>query len=273
MSLALEILCGFSVQEIANSFLTNRETIKKKLQGAREKLRVEKVALSSPGTNEIDQRIQSVLTTLYLLFNEGYFSQSSNNIIKKDVCSEAIRLTYFLTENEATNTPPVYALHALMCFQSSRLDARINTSGETVLYEEQDRKLWNNELIEKGNYFLNRSATGNTITKYHLEASIAYWHTTNDHSINKWQTILQLYNQLLFIEYSPVAALNRAFAYSKVYGSKAAIEEVEKLDLVANRFYHSLLGSLYTFINADKAITHLDKAISLTDSVADKQVL
>jgi RNA polymerase sigma-70 factor (ECF subfamily) len=213
------------------------------------------------------------MTTIYLLFNEGYFSKSGNSIIKKDVCSEAIRLALLLTGFGATNTPSVNALLALMFFQSSRLDARINEQGEAVLYEDQDRSLWDQQLIEQGNYYLNLSAQGDKLTRYHLEAGIAYWHTTSSNSKEKWNAILQCYNQLLLIEYSPVAALNRAYAYSKVFGNEAAIIEAEKLQMSGNYFYHSLLGEFYTPIEKEKAIDHLQKAKTLTGSVTDRQVL
>jgi RNA polymerase sigma-70 factor (ECF subfamily) len=273
VSLALQILCGFSIEEIANAFLTNKETVKKRLLRAREKLRNESANLDTPGPNEINKRLDNVMTTIYLLFNEGYFSKTGNSIIKKDVCSEAIRLALLLTGAGTTNTPSVNALLALMFFQSSRLDARMNEQGEAVLFEDQDRSLWDQQLIEQGNYYLNLSAQGNKLTRYHLEAGIAYWHTISGNPIEKWNAILQCYNQLLLIEYSPVAALNRAYAYSKVFGNKAAIMEAEKLQMTGNYFYHSLLGEFYTSVEKEEAVGHLQKAKTLTGSVTDRQVL
>jgi predicted RNA polymerase sigma factor len=213
-----------------------------------------------------------VLKTLYLLFNEGYFSKTNNQLIRKDLCSEAIRLAFTLTENVLTNTTQTNALLALMCFQSSRLDARTNDNGEAILFEEQDKSLWNNELVEKGNDYLITACTGNTLSKYHLEAAIAYWHTTPTGE-NKWQHILQLYNQLILIEYSPITALNRAFAYAKVYGYEAAIPEVKKLHLSNNNYYYSMLGYLYADTDINAAINHYNKAITLTKSRAEKQTL
>ena len=157
---------------------------------------------------EITLRLDAILKTLYLLFNEGYFSKTNDQLIRKDLCSEATRLTLILTENPLTNTPQVNALLALMCFQSSRLEARLNGAGEIVLFDEQDKNLWDKALIERGNYYLVNACEGNEVSKYHLEAGIAYWHTTPTGQ-NKWQHILQLYNQLIDINYSPVTALNR----------------------------------------------------------------
>jgi RNA polymerase sigma-70 factor (ECF subfamily) len=273
VSLALQILCGFSIEEIAYAFLTNKETVKKRLLRAREKLRNEPVQLTTPTPKEIIERIDNVLTTIYLLFNEGYFSKTSNSIIKKDVCSEAMRLALFLTADNNTSKPAVHALLSLMCFQSSRFDARVNDKGEAVLFEDQNRKLWNQQLIDQGNYYLNLSASGNTLTKYHLEAGIAYWHTTDNNTLEKWNAILQCYNQLLIIEYSPMAALNRAYAYAKVFGYDMAIIEAEKLKLEGNYFYHSLLGELYNTTDTNKAIAHFEKAIALTASAVDKNTL
>lgn len=274
--LALQILCGFSVEEIANAFLSNKETIKKRLFRARENLRTEHFKIENLPPNEIVSRLDSVSATLYLLFNEGYFSKSTNNLIRKDLCLEAIRLTFILTENSLTNTPNANALLALMCFQSSRLEARlearINDFEEAVLFDEQDKNLWNKELINKGNYYLIKACAENELSKYHLEASIAYWHTTTADN-EKWKHILQLYNQLILLEYSPITTLNRTFAFAKVYGNGKAISEAEKLNLPTNHYYHSLLGYLYSPINTDKAINHFRQSISLTNSDIEKKHL
>src|ERR1700712_1242146 len=144
--LALQILCGFSIEEIANAFLSNKETIKKRLLRARDNLRKENFKLQKLNPVEIQGRLDNVLTALYLLFNEGYFSKSNNNLIRKDLCAEAIRLTLILIENPQTGTAKTNALLSLMCLQSSRFDARINEMDEVVLFDEQDKSLWNKEL-------------------------------------------------------------------------------------------------------------------------------
>ncbi|MEN7548714.1 sigma-70 family RNA polymerase sigma factor [Rapidithrix thailandica] len=270
--LALQVLCGFSVEEIANAFLSNKETIKKRLQRARTHLRKENFQIKSLDETSLQSREQVVLKTLYLLFNEGYHSQSSDRVIRKDLCLEAIRLTLTLTKHAATNSPKANALLALMCFQSSRFTARIDSLGETILYDNQDRNLWNQELIDRGNYYLVNACSENTISKYHLEAGIAYWHTTLKDE-NKWPNILQLYNQLLQLEYSPVVALNRTFAFAQVYGKTAATQEAEKLDLDTNPYYHALLGYLYETHNMPLALHHYQKAIDRTHSKAEKKTL
>ncbi|MGS2738465.1 RNA polymerase sigma factor [Sinomicrobium sp. M5D2P17] len=272
IALALQILCGFSVEEIANAFLTKTETIKKRLHRARNNLRNDNFQIKALTESEIQSRLNTVLKTLYLLFNEGYFSKTDNQLIRKELCSEAVRLTLVLTENRRTNIPQTNALLALMCFQSSRLAARTNDKGEAILFDKQDKNLWNKSLIEKGNYYLVNATDGNEISKYHLEAGIAYWHTASTDK-NKWQHILQLYNQLILTEYSPVTALNRAFAFSKVYGREKAICETEELKLEESNYYHELLGYLYTGSDTNKAIDHYKKAIKLTKSRTEKQTL
>jgi len=273
IGLSLRILCGFSIDEIADAFLTNKETINKRLFRAREKLKQVKVRIEMPSASEIGQRIENVLITLYLLFNEGYYSSNRNTVLQKDLCLEAMRLTHMLTENESTNEPEVNALLSLMCFHASRFDARTNKDGELILYEDQDISLWDKELINRGEYYLNLSAKGDVITKYHIEAAIAYWHTGERDSTEKWAKILSLYNRLLMIEYSPIAALNRTYALAKVYGSEAAIIEAEKLNLISSHLYHILLGELYSDVDIHRAIDHFNLALKLTKPIADKNVI
>ncbi|MBK8143947.1 MAG: RNA polymerase subunit sigma [Bacteroidetes bacterium] len=273
IALALRILCGFGIDEIAVAFLTNKETINKRLFRAKEKMRMANIEMELPNSSEIHSRLETVLSTLYLLFNEGYHSSSQHSPLRKELCLEAMRLNYFLIENEATNQPMVNALMALMCFHASRFEARINAFGQAILYDEQDRTLWDEELIAKGNYFLIESAKGNEISKYHIEASIAYWHCTATAHNGKWEHILQLYNQLLQIEYSPITALNRTYALSKVQGNERAIEEAMKLQLNENHFYHCLLGKLHSEQNPKKAMECYEKALILATSSSDKRTI
>lgn len=270
--LALQVLCGFSIEEIAHAFLSKPETIKKRLYRARSNLRNDRFRIEALSESQIKARLHPVLKTLYLLFNEGYFSGTHNRLIRQELCSEALRLALVLTGNRHTNTPQTNALLALMCFQASRLDARTNAQGETVLFEEQDRTLWDKTLIEKGHYYLVEACQGNEVSKYHLEAGIAYWHTTPADQ-NKWQHILELYDQLIRIEYSPVTALNRVFALACVQGHEIAIREAEKLNLSGNTRYHQLLGYLYTGSDTDKAIAHYRQAMAGTRQEAGKQSL
>jgi RNA polymerase sigma-70 factor (ECF subfamily) len=273
IGLSLRILCSFGIEEIADAFLTNKETINKRLYRAKEKLRQEQIKIELPGPSEIEGRLETVLTTIYLLFNEGYYSVSQNKTLRKDLCFEAMRLCYMLVENKDTNKPQVNALLSLMCFQASRFEARETESGEPILYQDQDTSLWDTDLIRRGEYFLNCSASGHKLSKYHLEAAIAFWHTHKKDTPEKWENILQLYNQLLQVEYSPIAALNRTYALSKANGKEEAIVEAEKLKLTDNHFYFALLGELYTDIDNQKAKQNFQKALSLAKTQTDKQTI
>lgn len=273
IALALNLLCGFGINEISDAFLSNKEVIYKRINRAKEKLKEENIKIQNPSNSEIKDRIQTVLKTIYLLYSEGYYSISQNTTLRKDLCTEAMRLTYLLIQNKSTNLPQTNALMALMCFHSSRFDARTGLNGEIILYEDQDKSLWNKELIDKGTYFLSQSSTGNTLSKYHLEAGIAYWHTIKTETIEKWENILELYNNLIILEYSPIVALNRTYALSKVKGREEAIHEAEKLNLTDNHFYYSLLGNLYSGIDSKKAMQHFETAIGLAKTTADKNII
>lgn len=142
IALALNLLCGFGIQEIADAFLTNKEVVYKRINRAKEKLKEAKIKIEQPSKLAINMRLETVLTTLYLLFSEGYYSISQNTVLRKDLCAEAMRLNYLLVENEDTNQPQVNALLALMCFHASRFEARTDDNGELVLYEDQDESRW-----------------------------------------------------------------------------------------------------------------------------------
>jgi RNA polymerase sigma-70 factor (ECF subfamily) len=273
VALALNLLCGFSIQEIAGAFLTNKEVIYKRINRAKEKLKEAKIKIEQPSLNQIAGRLDNVLKTLYLLYSEGYYSTSQNIPLRKDFCEEAMRLTLLLAGNQTTNTPEVNALLALMSFHSSRFDARLSEAGDTILYHNQDESLWNQELIEAGLYFLDQASRGNHLSKYHCEAGIAYWHTRKADLPEKWKNILKLYDQLLIIEYSPAAALNRVFALSKVKGKQKAIAEAEKLDLTDDIFYYALLGNLYTDINDGKALNNYQIALKRSASGSDRTTI
>lgn len=273
IALALNLLCGFGINEIADAFLSNKEVIYKRINRAKDKLKEENIKIQNPSPTEVIERIDTVLKTIYLLYSEGYYSTSQNTTLRKELCAEAMRLAYLLLQNDVTNLPATNALMALMCFHSSRFEARTTENGEIILYEDQDESLWNQELIEKGTYFLSQSSTGNVLSKYHLEAGIAYWHTQKKDSAEKWQHILDLYNNLIILEYSPIVALNRTYALSKVKGKPEAITEAEKLNLTDNHFYYSLLGNLYSGYDNQKALQHFKTAFGLAKTISDKKII
>jgi len=273
IALALRILCGFGIDEIAEAFLSNKETINKRLFRAKEKLRTEKVKMELPSENEIANRLDNVLHIIYLLFNEGYYSKTQNEILRKNLCLEALRLCVMLTEYERTNLPKTNALVALMCFHASRFSARETNENSSVLYEEQNEELWDTALIKQGMHFLILSARGEELSSYHLEARIAYWHCMKDDTKEKWKDILQLYNLLLQINYSPSVALNRTYALYKARGKKEALIEAEKLQLTSNHFYFVLLAELYKDIDNGKAKFNFQKAYDLAKTQTEKQVI
>ncbi|MBI1266165.1 MAG: sigma-70 family RNA polymerase sigma factor [Cryomorphaceae bacterium] len=274
ITLALRILCGFGIEEIANALLTNKQTINKRISRAKERLRTGKIEILFPSSNELSERLDNVLHILYLLFNEGYYSSTASTTVSKDLCFEAMRMLYILTKNDKTNLPKTNALMALFCFHTSRFDARIDQFGQQILYDNQDRTKWNFELIAKGECYLEKSACGNQITKYHLETLISFWHTRIEFDPKvKWDSILQLYNRLLQIEYSPVTALNRTYALSMAQGKEIALKEALKIELSNNHLYHSLLAELFNGLNQKKQIKHLKIALTLTNNENDKSIL
>ncbi len=273
IGLALRILCGFGIDEIAEAFLSNKETINKRLFRAKEKLRTEKITLELPPEHELGARLDNVLHIIYLLFNEGYYSKTQNQILRKDLCLEAMRLGLLLTEYPKTDLPKTNALVALMCFHASRFNARQPEGDSLVLYEQQDESLWDRELIQRGMYYLGRSAQGDEMSSFHLEARIAYWHCTKEDTKEKWEEILQLYDQLQLVNYSPSVALNRVYALFKVRGSRAALAEAEQLHMEENHFYHLLLGELYRDLDRENSKSSFERAYKLAKTQTEREII
>lgn len=270
--LILQILCGFTIEEIAKALLENKESTKKRLHRAKTTLRESNQNILIDNAIELNTNLNIVLKAIYLLFNQGYYAETNDKIIRKELCVEATRLAYFLTENKKTSTPKANALLALFCYQSSRIEARISADKELILFEEQDQSLWDNELLNKGHYYLIQASNTDTLSTYHLEASIAYWHTTN--APNKWGQILNLYNTLVIDYYSTSIALNRTFAYAKVYGADKAIIEALKLNLTADYTYYALLSYLYAENKEYKvALTYINSAIEKCTNIYEIKLL
>lgn len=270
IGLALRILAGFSIEEIAQAFLTNIETINKRLYRAKEKLRTEKIVMELPAKADISKRLDNVLQVIYLLFNEGYYSGSSSETLRKDLCLEALRLGLLLTGEPMTNLPKTNALVALMCYHASRFNARQSSENQPVLYEHQDRKLWDKALIERGNYYLIQSAKGDEVSSYHLEARIAYYHSGQSDLEKKWTNILPLYDELVQINQSPSVMLNRIYALFKAKGPGVALMELKKRELPQNHFYFTLLGELNFEIDPAQAKINYEKALELAKTNAEK---
>lgn len=271
IGLALRTLCGFGIDEIAEAFFSNKETINKRLYRARKKLRTENIRMELPPNDEIPERLNIVLHIIYLLFNEGHYSKTQNQILQKDLCLEALRLGLLLTEHEETDQPQTNALVALMCFHASRFEARQTANDSIILYDQQNPELWDTGLIRQGMDFLERSARGDEVSSYHLEARIACWHCIKEDSPEKWEGILHLYDQLLKVNYSPSVVLNRIYALYKVKGSEAALAEAKELNMGDNHFYFVLLGELYKYSDQEKAKSNFEKAKSLVKTETEKK--
>lgn len=279
ITLILKTLCGFSTMEIAKAFLTSEETISKRLYRTKEFFREHKIKLVIPSVDEIKNRTDSVLNSIYLLFNEGYNSTSSEELIRRDVITEAMTLCRLLTENEHTQLPEVFALMALMCFHSARSDSRLTTDGEIILLPMQDRAKWNTALIEQGNEYMNHAAFGDVVSSYHIEAAIAFEHCTAQSFMEtNWERILTYYEWLCKISASPINELNKVVAVMEVYGTGAALQELEaiknKKKLETYYLYHSLLGEIYSRLNDfTKAKSCFEIAIKLTRSETERKML
>ncbi len=279
VTLILKTLCGFSTAEIAKTFLTSEDTISKRLYRTKEFFRQQKVKLEIPSVGEIKNRTDAVLNSIYLLFNEGYNSTHSEELIRKDLITEAMMLCKFLTENIHTQLPKVYALLALMCFHSSRNDSRLTSAGDIILLPMQDRSKWNYEMIEQANEYMNQAAFGNTISTYHLEAAIAYEHcTAESFAQTNWQKVLEYYEWLYKISPSQITALNRVVAILQVQGPTVALQHLEaipdKKKLESFYLYYSLLGEIHSQLyDKTMAQKYFEAAIKLTQSKAEKKML
>ncbi len=272
LCLALRILCGFSIEEIARALLSNKETINKKIYRAKKVIKERDRIETNLTSDQYISRLDNVLRVIYLIFNEGYYSSVDEENIRHEICWEAMRLGLFLSEQKKFPKQKIYALIALMCFHTSRIDARTSGENGDLLYQEQDKRKWNKNLIQKGSKYLNLSAVGNVVTKYHLEAAIAYWHTKE--TKEKWNNILQLYNKLLTIEYSPIIAMNRTYALAQANSIDEAIQEAHKLELKDNHHYFCLLAELYRMHNnINKEIEYLNKAIEFANKKNEKELI
>jgi RNA polymerase sigma-70 factor, ECF subfamily len=243
VALSLKTVGGFSVREIARAFLAEEAAIAQRLVRAKRQIRERRLTFDLPGGAALDRRLDSLLEVIYCIFNEGYAAHEGEDLIRRDLCEEALRLGFLIASSSIT-APRVHALIALMAFQAARLPARTDAAGDLVLLDSQDRALWDRSLIAIGFYHFERSMRGDAVSPYHAEAAIAATHArAPDAASTDWPLILKMYDQLLCINPSPVVALNRAVALAKVRGPAEALAVVEPL--AANRQlrdYHLLLA-------------------------------
>jgi RNA polymerase sigma-70 factor (ECF subfamily) len=224
--LSLKIAGGFHVREIARAFLASDEAIAQKLVRARRRIREQQLTLEMPRGEELRERLDSAMEVIYFMFNEGYGAHEGEDLIRTDLCFEALRLGHLIATS-SIDSPRVHALMALMALQAARLPARTDEAGDLILLEEQDRSRWDQELIAVGFHHFDRSMAGDEVSEYHVQAAIA---ATHARTID-WPLILHLYDQLFAMNPSPVVALNRAVAIAKVRGAAEALASIESLSL------------------------------------------
>jgi RNA polymerase sigma factor (sigma-70 family) len=280
VALTLKTVSGFGVKEIARALLTQEETIQKRIYRAKQFIQQHNIHLEIPAGKALQQRLDTVHTILYLIFNEGYNAVKADELIRKDLCAEAMRLCLLLCEHKMVSQPVSFALLSLMCFHASRFESRLDKNNTIILLQQQDRNTWNRELIERGYYYLNKSSAGENITVYHIESAIAAEHCiAADFASTNFQRLLNLYDMLWQMKPTPVVQMNRAIVLSYTGKTKEAIDllcSVTDLEnLLKNQYmFNAVLGELYARNNQPQdAIKHVEKALQLTQSDAEKRLL
>jgi RNA polymerase sigma-70 factor (ECF subfamily) len=278
IALTLKTLCGFSIPEIARAFLSTDESIHKRLVRARQKIRDAKIPFELPSADVLHTRCTSVLQTIYFLFNEGYSASSGNELIRFELCSEAIRLSELLTSFPAiAEKSDLYGLLALMHFNASRFHSRMDTNGQIIPMSEQDRSKWDQSLIQKGFTYLAGNPT--IVSAYRIMAAISAHHCSAlTFESTNWSGILSLYDHLLSLDHSPVVILNRSIAVSKVKGPRHALTDLETMELESDLdsyyLFHASKAELHAELhNYAKSIALLEKAIELAPMQAEKDLL
>jgi RNA polymerase sigma factor (sigma-70 family) len=278
-ALALRTLCGFSAAEIAKAFLTTEAAIAKRLTRTRQKIRELRIPFEIPSGEEFSIRLNGVLQTLYLLFNEGYKASSGENLIREDLCYEAIRLGTLLADHPLANLPRTHALVALMLLNAARLPARVDEEGNILRLKEQERSKWSRPMIERGILHLGHAAAGDELSEYHIQAAIAACHCmAENYQSTDWLKILSLYDQWTKINKSPVIALNRAVAIAKVNGPSAGIEAVEAIqnrgELDSYYLLYAVRGEFEAQLrHFEAAAGYFRKALHLTEVKSEQKFL
>ncbi|MGE5729984.1 MAG: RNA polymerase sigma factor [Gemmatimonas sp.] len=251
VALMLHILCGFGVNEVAAAFLTGHAAMERRITRGKKVLAGSKrlFDFTMSDDREVAQRLSAVHRALYLLFNEGYHGAHAESSVRADLCVEAMRLAELLLAHPVTDTPATRALIALMCLNAARLPARVDASGNLSSLYEQNRELWDQQLIAKGVRLLDHSATGTTITEFHVEAAIASIHArARSLEDTSWPMIVDLYDTLMTLRPSPVVALNRAIAIAQYQGAERGLAEIAAIahvDRLADYpFFFAALGEL-----------------------------
>lgn len=277
--LALKILCGFSIKEIALRLFAKEDSIQKRYSRAKEVLKHEKENLMELSFIHLKERASNVKEVLYLLFTEGYLSSHSEEAIRKELCDEAIRLTTILAEHPSGNDPDTFALLALMYFHVARLPSRQDENGQLLLLQEQNRCLWNKQTIQQGMQWLTKSAHGAQISRYHAEAAIAAEHCMAPSlAETRWEHIIHYYQLLESLNPSPVHRLNRVVAMAEAGKNMEGLEILQSIQ--APKWLQDTF--LWNVVHADiyfrcklenEALTYLAIANKLAPSEEVKKLL
>ena len=276
---ALKTLCGFSVDEIALRLFQNQEAIYKRLQRARATLREQIGELDTPPIEALAARLPAVLQIVYLLFTEGYSSAQPDTVIRRELCEEAVRLGHLIAAHPVGAVPETDALLALMYLDAARFDARVDGAGGLLLLEDQDRALWNRDLIHTGIAHLHRSARGEVFSRYHVEAGIAAEHClAATYAETRWEEIARLYQMLDGIAPSPINTLNRSIAVAEWQGPAAGLALLESVKppnwLLGYYLWDATLGELYRRRgDRDRARAHLTRALDAAPTHAEQALL
>lgn len=257
VALTLKTVGGFSVSEIARAYLANEDAIAKMLTRSKKKLRGLAVQMEIPAGSELAERRDAVLRVLYLMFNEGYSASGGELLFRRELCFEAIRLCKVIARHPVVSAPRVHALAALFLFQAARMPTRTGSGGELILLSAQDRRNWDKTMIADGLNHFRRSASGNDLSDYHIEAEVASIHSlAEDFASTDWPRVIECYGLMQARKFSPVVELNRIVAIGHLHGTEAALTELDSLGK------HFLMTSFDLF--------HITKAHFLAE-IGDKE--
>ncbi|WP_433010366.1 RNA polymerase sigma factor [Kribbella sp. CA-294648] len=274
VALTLRLLGGLTTTEIARAFLVPEPTMAQRIVRAKAKIRSAGIPYRVPYEADLPERVRGVLAVVYLIFNEGYAASSGDELIRTELCQEAIRLGRLLVEL-MPDEPEAVGLLALMLLQESRRPARVAADGSLVLLADQDRTLWDRELIAEGQDLVRRCLRRDQPGPYQLQAAMNAVHsdapTAED---TEWRQIVQLYDHLLALEPSPVVALNRAVAIAEVDGPAAALALVDDLDLGNYYLFHAIRAELLKRLNRrPEAAAAYKSALALTENTPERHFL
>ncbi|WP_323756845.1 RNA polymerase sigma factor [Roseivirga sp.] len=277
LMLSLKLLCGLSVKEIARALLKKEDASKKAITRAKQKFKTEVGELSVPEGEAINERLGAVLQVIYLLFNEGYKATEGDELIRHELCEEAIRLAFILTNAKDCHTSELNALIAMMLFKAARFPARTGENGALITLEHQDRSLYREDYIQWGWKFMHESSKTENTSVYQLEAAIASYYTVAaSYEKTNWKVIFKLYDGLIKLKPSPVVKMSRVFVMSKVLGAKKALEAMAEIEGESSEVqsFQALKAELYAEAgDFDNARIHLKKAIGQAQNIAEKRFL